>query len=340
VKTKDVRQISRALDNPDGAVRLYLLYGPDDSGSRALAARLDRAMGPDAERIDLDGATLKEDPARLADEAASFSLFGEKRHIRVVGGDECTSAVVALLHSKVSGNPVVMIAGALKATSSLLKAALDQPAVLAFQGYKLEGAGLETLASSIGRTRGLRLHASVAAKLGANCLSDRAILEREIEKLALYLDAAPDRPREANDDALAAIGADLGEADTSRVVNAVLGGNLAILTGELTETDASNDWVPTIRALQRRLILLARLRSEVDAGKSPSAVVASLGKSLFYKEHDAVTAQLSRWSATRLVTASARLFASEGAMMASGTAGHVIAAEELIAIARVAQRLR
>ena len=87
MKVKEA-QIGRALDNPisngpDGSIRLFLLYGPDESGSRALAARLERAMGPGAERIDLDGATLKEDPARLADEAASFSLFGEKRHIRV-----------------------------------------------------------------------------------------------------------------------------------------------------------------------------------------------------------------------------------------------------------------
>ncbi len=333
-------QITKALDNPDGAVRLYLLYGPDDSGSRALASRLERAMGPEAERIDLDGSTLKDDPARLADEAASFSLFGDKRHIRVTGGDDCANAVIALLEADAVGNPVVMIAGALKPTSALMKAALDHPAVLAFQGYKPEGVGLETLAVSIGRTCGLRLHPGVAAQLGANCLGDRAVLEREIEKLALYLDAAPDRPREANEDAYAAIGADLGEADTGRLVNAVLGGDLAVLTEELSEVEAANGWVPAMRALQRRLILLARLRSEVDAGKSPNAAIASLGKALFFKEQPPVTAQLSRWSSARLATASARLFASEGAIMASGTAGHVIAAEELIAIARVGQRLR
>ena len=339
MKVKEA-QITKALDNPDGTVRLYLLSGADDSGSRALAARLERAMGPDAERIDLEGATLKEDPARLADEAASFSLFGDKRHIRVTGGDDCTNAVIALLEAEVAGNPVVMIAGALKPTSSLMKAALDHPAVLAFHGYKPEGAGLETLAVSIGRTCGLRLHPGVATRLGANCLGDRAVLEREIEKLALYLDAAPDRPREASEEAYAVIGADLGETDTGRLVNAVLGGDLAVLTEELTEVEASNGWVPAMRALQRRLILLARLRSEVDGGKSPGAVVASLGKALFFKEQPAVTAQVSRWSSTRLATASARLFASEGAIMASGTAGHVIAAEELIAIARVGQRLR
>ena len=339
MKVKEA-QVARALDSADSAVRLFLLYGPDDAGSRALAARLERAMGPEAERIDLDGATLKDDPARLADEAASFSLFGDKRHIRVTGGDECAPAVIALLEAETTGNPVVFIAGALKPTSALLKAALDHPAVMGCITYKPEGAGAETLAISIGRTNGLRLHPAVAVRLAANCLGDRAVLEREIEKLALYLDAAPDRPREANEEALAAIGADLGEADTGRLVNAVLGGDLGVLTKELTEIEASNGWVPAMRALQRRLILLARLRGDVDAGKSTGAVVASLGKALFFKEQPAVAAQLSRWTSARLATASARLFASEGAIMASGTAGTVIAGEELIAIARVGQRLR
>lgn len=339
MKVKEA-QITKALDNPDGAVRLYLLYGPDESGSRALAARLERAMGPDAERIDLDGATLREDPARLADEAASFSLFGGKRHIRVTGSDDCTNAVVALLEAEAVGNPVVFVAGALKPASALLKAALDHPATMGCQSYKPEGAGAESLAVSIGRTCGLRLQPGVTARLAANCLGDRAVLEREIEKLALYLDAAPDRPREANEEALNAIGADLAEADTSRLVDAVLGGDLGVLTAELTEVEASNGWVPAMRALQRRLILLARLRSEVDGGKSPSAVVASLGKALFWKDQSSVTAQLGRWSSPKLATASARLFATEGAIMARGTAGEVIAAEELIAIARVGQRLR
>lgn len=333
-------QITRALDNPDGQVRLYLLYGPDEAGSRALATRLERAMGPDAERIDLDGSTLKDDPARLADEAAAFSLFGGKRHIRVTGGDDCTNAVLALLEAEAIGNPVVLIAGALKPTSALMKATLNHPDVLAFQGYKPDGSGLEALATSIGRTYGLRLQPGVAARLGANCLGDRAVLEREIDKLALYLDAAPDRPREATEEALAAVGADIAEADTSRLVNAVLSGDLPVVTSELTEVGAAHEWVPTIRALQRRIILLARLRSDVDTGKSPSAVVATLGKSLFFKEHSAVTTQLSRWSSARLATASARLFASERAIMAKDTAGSVIAAEEMIAIARVGQRLR
>ena len=339
MKVKDT-QIGRALDAPDGSVRLFLLYGPDDAGSRALAARLERAMGPDAERIDLDGAALKDDPARLADEAAAFSLFGGKRHIRVTGGDECADAVAALLEAETAGNPVVLIAGALRKTAALVKLATNHPAILACESYKPEGAGARELAIAIGRSFGVRLGPAVAARLAEGTLGDRAILEREMEKIALYLDAAPDRPREADEAALDAVSAELGEADTTALVEAVLGGDLPAVTRELAQVGTADAWIPALRALQRRLILLARLRSEVEKGKSAGAVMASSGNALFWKEKDAIGMQLQRWPAARLATASARLFASEGAMMASGTAGAVIAAEELIAIARVAERLR
>ena len=79
----NARDIRSALERPSPDIRLYLLHGPDGSATAELAALLARAMGPEAERVDLDGATLRSDPARLSDEAASMSLFGGARHIRV-----------------------------------------------------------------------------------------------------------------------------------------------------------------------------------------------------------------------------------------------------------------
>ncbi len=334
-------QIARALDAPDGKVRLYLLYGPDESGSRALAARLERAMGSGAERIDLDGATLKDDPARLSDEASSISMFGDRRFVRVTGGDECTDAVAALLEGAATGDPVVMVAGALKPASTLLKRALDDPAVLACQNYKPEGSNADDLAVSLGRTHGLRLPRDVAHRLVANSLGDRAILEREIEKLALYLDAAPDRPREASADALDAIGAGLDEVDTGALIDAVMDGRPGDVARELSALyEATTGPIPALRGLARRLAILARLRSSVEAGQRAPAVMAAEGKALFFKEKDAVGRQLARWDAVRLRTASARVFAVEAAIKSSGTAGDVLAANELIAIARAAERLR
>lgn len=339
MKVKEA-QISRALDNPDGAVRLYLLYGPDDSGSRALAARLDRAMGSDAERIDLDGPTLKEDPARLADEAASISLFGGRRHIRVIGGDDCTAAVSALLESSTTGDPVVLVAGALKPTSTLLKLALDHPFVLGCPSYKPEGNNADELAIVLGRSYGLRLTLPAAHQMAANCLGDRAVLQRELEKIALYLDAAPDRPRDADIDVLDAIGAGLDEADTTMLIEAVMSGKLTALAGELVAiSEGSTGPIPVLRGLSRRLLTLARLRAEVESGKSIGNVIAASGRSLFFKEKDTITAQVGKWDSARLRTAAHRVFEVEQALKKTKTVGDVLAAGEFVAIGRVAERL-
>ena len=37
--------IGRAVDQPDGKIRFYLFYGPDEAQSRALGARLVEALG-------------------------------------------------------------------------------------------------------------------------------------------------------------------------------------------------------------------------------------------------------------------------------------------------------
>ena len=125
----DKGQIDRALKAPAGT-RFFLLYGQDESGSRALMRLLGDAMGKDAERVDLAGAELRADPARLADEAGAISLFGGARYIVVdPAGDETLAAVEALQEAPAGGNPVVLLAGALKPSSKLLKLALGDPSI-------------------------------------------------------------------------------------------------------------------------------------------------------------------------------------------------------------------
>jgi DNA polymerase III subunit delta len=330
----------RALDAPDGKIRLYLVHGADEAGARAMATRLERAIGANAERIDLDGPTLREDPARLADEAAAMSLFGDKRWVRVSGGDECTAAIDALLTAPVAGNPVIFIAASLKATGALLKRVQTDPAALVCQLYRAETGNLASLAEAIARPMGLRLGRGVANALAANALADRSVIERELEKIALYLDAAPDRPREVDLDTLAAIGATLDEADPSRLVDTVLNGQLPAALAEIATIEASGAMIPALRALSRRVIFLARLRAAVDAGGRPEAVIAAQGKAIFWKDVSAVTGQLRRWPAHRLAVAQDRLFSSESAMMARGSAGTIIAQQVLLDIARVGERLR
>ncbi len=84
----NANQIRSAIDAASPDVRLYLFHGPDESGAREFAARVGRALGPEAERIDLEPAQLRSNPGLLADEATALSLFGGARHIRVSGAVE------------------------------------------------------------------------------------------------------------------------------------------------------------------------------------------------------------------------------------------------------------
>ena len=335
-------EIERAVTAPAEDIRLYLLYGPDRSGSEMLAARLARAMGEEAERIDLAGSELKGDPAKLADEAAAISLFGGRRHIRIdPAGEEILAAAQALLEAETAGNPVVAVAGALKGTSRLVKLALGSDRAIAFASYPLEGRDAEHAAREMAQQAGLQTTPEIARRLAESAGGDRAVLASEIAKYTLYLDAAPDRPRMLDHDAMDAVGAAQGEGDMSRLANFVLSGELADLDRELLRLASEGiEGVPLIRAVLRRLLLLARLRAEVERGDAVRTVMSRAGRAIFWKEKEAVASQLRHWTAPTLATAIARAGAAERALKSSGGPGLIAANDELFAIARQARRMR
>ena len=335
-------QIERALDTPPADIRLFFLYGPDESGSVALAKRLERAMGDGAQRIDLDGATLKGDPARLSDEAASMSMFGDRQWIRLTPfGDEALPAIEALLQAEHAGNPVVAIAGALKGSSKLVKLALDHKAVMACASYVPEGRDADQLAIGIARDLGLRLPQELARRIGDLTGGDRSLMAGEIEKLALFLDAAPEHPVEATAEALNALSAESLEEDIGPLVNAVLGGDLKTMHSELAGLRVIGTNMGSIlRPLQNRAMLLANIRAEFDASGRLDAAIETAGKAIFWKDKATVTRQVKLWDATGIARVIQRLGTAERASRSSRNAGDIMVTHELLTIARQAARER
>lgn len=335
-------QIEKALDAPPADIRFFLLYGPDEAGSAALAKRLERAMGPQAERIDLDGSTLREDPARLSDEAASFSMFGDKRWVRINGiGDESLPALAALLEAEAAGNPVIATAGALKGTSKLLKLATDSPRAMAFASYQPDAREAEQIAVAIAREGALRLSSDLARRIVDLASGDRALMGGEIEKLILYLDAAPDRPREATAEALDALSADNPDSDVAPLVNAVLGGDLRAMHRELGRlAQAGTAMAAVLRPLLGRAMLLANIRASFDQSGRLDAAVEAAGKQVFWKDKAVVTRQVRLWDAHGIARVIQRLSQAERASRSSGGIGDLLVRHELLAIARQAARAR
>ncbi len=341
MKPEEAR-LRRAIDAADPAIRFYLLYGPDEAGSRALAERLGAAVGQDAERIDLTSAALKADPARLTDEAAAIGLFGGRRWIRLdPATDDALEAVQALLEAPAAGNPVAAIGGALRKDSKLVKLVQASGAALAHQSYVPEGRDAVALVVEQGRAQGLQIRGDLAARIAAACNNDRSLIARELEKFALYLDAAPDRPRPLESDALEALGAASEEGDLSKLANAVFSGQLPQADAELARLASEGiEDIPVLRALARRAIQLAQLRAQMAEGESIDRVMETAGRAIFWKEKPIIQGQLQRWTPEGLAIALNRLAEAERHVKAPGHVGPTLIEEEVLAISRHAARRR
>ncbi|MDY7099269.1 MAG: DNA polymerase III subunit delta, partial [Pseudomonadota bacterium] len=106
---------ARGLPRSAQQASIFFFCGPDEAGASAAAQKVIAALPDAGERIEMTGAELRRDPARLGDEARSGSLFGDARHIYVrASGDEAHDALKTLIETADAGSgdaaPVIVIA--------------------------------------------------------------------------------------------------------------------------------------------------------------------------------------------------------------------------------------
>lgn len=327
-------QFPAAAERPDPKVRVYLFYGADEAGSRALGARLLKGLGADKQGF--TGAMLKSDPGALAAEAGSISMFGGRNLLWVEpAGEEVLPAVELVLSAPAADHPVVLIGGALKKTSGLLKLLDAHPLALTHASFVPEGRDAIQLVAELGRAEGLRISPPVAAQLADRTGNDRAIISQELAKFALYLDATPESPGELTDELLDLLGADASETDSGQVGDVALTGDVSQLASELERLESSGvDAIPVVRMLQRRLIMLAGLRARIDAGQRTDQVLSAVWR----KDKEVAAQALPRWSSPLLAEAIGRLAKLERSLLHSSVPDRAALGEELMQIARATRR--
>ena len=330
-------RLGQSLDRPDPGVRFYLFYGPDESQSRAFAERLLRGL--EAEKVGVSAHLAKSDPAIIADEASAIGLFGGKRAIWVEpAGDEIVDAVQALLQAPAAESAVIAIAGALRKTSALVKLAEGHAQALTHISYQPDQHDVQRIVDELALAEGLRLGPGISGRIAAAAGSDRGIITQELTKIALYLGATPQTQCDVGRDVLEAIGAG-SEGDWTRLADLALSGNLAGLADELEHVAAGAEAITIVRALQRRLVMLAPIRARVETGQRPHDAVTSAGKAVFWKEKDLVAELITRWNSEARARVLQRSGELERRLMRSDTPPPVQALEEeLVAIARTARR--
>lgn len=297
-------------------------------------------MGADSERIAIEGSSLKGDPGRVVDEARSLALFGGRRWILVSNaGEDALEAARLLIDEPQVEHPVVLLAPGVRAKGKLVEFAIAQPAAMSFACYIPDGANAERMVAAIAREHGLRPTQDAARRLMSATNGDRAVIAREVEKLALYLDAAADRPRELDEDTLDALGAELGDAQMSDVIDAALSGRVRDIARELGRfSESGGAAIPLLRQMVRKLMTLAAMRAEVEGGK-PAAVVVK-ARHVHFREVAGTVRQVERWKSADIAAAIDRLRRAERALMSAGGAGDILSDVAITETTRAAARSR
>ena len=334
--------------------RIFFFCGPDEAGASAAANRVAEAFADAGERVELAGADLKRDPALLGDEARSTSLFGGKRHIWVrASGDDAHDALQFLIETAEAGAgeaaPVIVVATSATDKSRTAKLLEKRKDALVAMFHQPDLSAVASAVRGMADAAGLRLGGDLAERIARAAGLDVRLAQSEVSKLALYCDADPQAPRPATPDDYAAIGAATEEDGFSPLVNAVLGGELGKIAGEIKRMrELGLNPVGVALALERRAAQLAQIAAylgprgnfdQIDKG-------AEMRLGIFFKEKRDIGIQFKRWTMpagrgsreTRLDRLIPRLTALHRSLLANSQAAELLLAQELAEIGRFAAK--
>jgi len=341
---------------PPGAAgcRIFFFCGPDEAGASAAASRLAAALPDPGERVELAGADLKRDPALLGDEARSASLFGDKRHIWVrASGDDAHDALQFLIETAEAGAgeaaPVFVVATSATDKSRTAKLLEKRKDALVAMFHPPDLSAVAQAVRAMADAAGLRLGGDLAERIARAAGLDVRLAQSEVTKLALYVGADPQAPKPATPEDHAAIGAATEEDGFAPLVNAVLGGELGKVAGEIRRMrELGLNPVGVALALERRAAQLAQIAAYLGPRGNFDSIDkgAEMRLGIFFKEKRDIANQFKRWTMpaargsqeTRLDRLIPRLAALHRSLLANSQAAELLLAQELAEIVRFAAK--
>ncbi|MEL6363512.1 MAG: DNA polymerase III subunit delta [Pseudomonadota bacterium] len=345
LKAKDVDAF---LKRPPAETTLVLFYGPDQGLVRERANTLARSIAPPDDpfnTVSLDEGEVKQEPARLADEAAALSFTGGRRVVRIRAGGEggaIAGAVETFLKDAASGamksNALVVVeAGPLTKSSKLRKAAEGSKVAASAPCYEDAPADLRGLALKVMKEHGHAIDDDAVAYLAEALGEDRGVSRSELEKLALYARAEPGG-RVTLADAKALLAGEAG-LDAFEIAAAVFDGDASSVSRALVSTrQAGASPVTLLRALQRAAARLHRVQAAVADGRPPAEAMKSLRPPLFGPERDAFAGRRNRWPIDKLDIAERALSQAELDAKTTGSPQLEIVERVALRLARLAAR--
>ena len=280
-------EVDGFLSRTGTAYHIFLIYGPDrglvSERATTIAKSSKVPLDDPFSVIKLDAATINADPARLADECLTVSMFGGVRLVWVKdAGNEkgLVEAVKALSQAELQGVTLIIEADDLKPSASLRSACESASTIMALPCYADDDRGVDRLIDTELAKYGLTITLDARGALKNSLGGDRLASRGELEKLALYCLGAKQVTREDIDLATG----DVSSSSLDELIDTVIGGSPAKLDEVFAKLTGRGTSAQTILLMTtRQLSMLLEQRSSMEKdGKNAAAIVAAARPPVFF----------------------------------------------------------
>lgn len=339
------RAVDGFVKKPADDVIAVLVYGPDDGLVRERAEILTKAVAGSLDDpfrvVALGAGELRDDPARLMDEAQALAFGGGRRVVRLRGASNDHADALATIVEKFSEDPasapalVIAEAGELRPAAKLRKLFESAARAAAVACYLDDGRSLEQVIEETLRAFKMRASADAMAWLCQHLGADRRVTRGELEKLALYCRG---QTAITLDDCMAVIG-DGAVSDLDHAVFAAAGGDFAALDLALARAFREGvSPIAVIRAAMRHMQRLHQVTGAVAAGAPLETAIKSLKPPPFFKVADRFRAQARSWPEAHVRTGLEILSEAELRCKTTGMPDELMCARALMQIAQAGRR--
>lgn len=330
------RDIESFVKQPSQAVRVILVYGPDDGLMRERAKTM--AMTVVSDYNDpfnvavISSDILREDPARLNDEANAMSMMGGKRLVRVENADDKVTTLVQDYLKLPNDQAVIILeAGDLSTRSSLRKLCEKEDSAAAVPCYVEDERDLSRFIRTTLQEHNLQAENDAVSWLAANISGNRQKARGEIEKLITYkgTDKSPVTMQEVQECC--------GEAGANAIddlIYSVAGNNRVKALQVYNQLLADGiSFVVILRSLQNHFRRLHITKARLSQGDNLDSAMRSLNPPVFFKYTSSFKTQAENWRLASLEKVMERLMNLEADCKQTGAPVETLCAQAVLGIA-------
>ncbi|HEY0281424.1 MAG TPA: DNA polymerase III subunit delta, partial [Rhizomicrobium sp.] len=332
VKASDA---DRTAKNPPRGLVAALVFGPDSGLIRERAETLLKTVVDDLAdpfRVsDLDEQTLANDPARLFDEAASISMLGGRRVVRVRGAGNGLAKLFESFLAEPAGDALVVVeSGDLAKGAALRRLFEEADNAAAIPCYADSARDLSDVVRDALRAEGIAIAPDALADAVSRLGSDRGVTRRELEKLILY---ARGRKQVTLEDVRAIMG-DEAEARIEEACDAAGTGDFVRLDLALERLwTADTAPVAVLRQAMSHFQRLLLVGAESLRGESVDGAMRKLRPPVHFSRAASFKAQAQKWNEAKLFEALDLLLETEALCKTTGVPAEAVCGRALFNVA-------